>query len=197
MTLLFIAVGILLAIWNLALQSKLEHLRARQAATEERGQELQRRFDQQAEGQEALSKELKSERERREQIERELAALQESGPRSPTNEIATLDLNSESFSRGNGESKVVHISGSISRLQIRINLDQAAYSVYSAVIETFEGQAIWSRDRISPQRDNNNRIILTLPAGIFANRDYILRLKGRSEAGRSAEVGAYPFRVRR
>jgi hypothetical protein len=194
---LLIAVGIFLAVWDLALLRELDGLRARQAAMEEKEQELQKRIDQQADDKEAASKELESERKRREQIERELAALQESGPPVSANEIATLDLNNDSFPRGGGESKVVHISGSVSRLQIRVNLDQGAYNAYGAVIKTVEGQAIWSKDQIRPRRGNSDRIVLALPAGIFANHDYILTLKGQSDAGSSVEIGDYPFRVRR
>jgi predicted ribosome quality control (RQC) complex YloA/Tae2 family protein len=196
-TLLLIMTGIYMAIWNRVLQREIRQMQTRQAALEERDQELRQLIGQQANGHEAVVKELESERERREQLEEELAALQASRPLISTNEIAILDLKTDSFTRGDGELQVVAIQRGVSRLQIRFDLDQDDYKLYSAVIKTFEGREVWSKDQIRPGKGNLARIVLTLPASILANHDYILTLKGQTESGGRVEIGDYPFRVKR
>lgn len=196
-TLLLIAVGIFLVIWNLALQRKLEQIQTRQAELEESDQELRKRIDQQVDGQEATRKELEGERKRRELLEDELAALREFRPFISANEIATLDLKPESFSRGDGELKVVTIHRGVTRFQIRIHLDQDNYEIYSAVIKTFEGREIWSKDHIRPEQGKLAGIVLALPASILVNHDYIVTLRGQTEAENTVEIGDYPFRIRR
>lgn len=197
-TMLLVALGLYMVIWNMALQKRLKQMEARQVALEQRARELEGRINEQQENREALAKELESERSKRDQLEQELIALQESVPLIPSNNIETIDLNAESVSRGEGELRAVRIRPGVSRLQIRINLDQEDYyKSYSAVIRTFEGREVWSKDQIGPGRANPGRLVLTLPASLFADDDYTLTLKGRTETGAMLEIRDYSFRVRR
>lgn len=196
--LLLIVIILGMVIWNLALQSKVGQMGTRQAALEKRDQELQRQLEEQENNRNATVKELEDERRNRDQLEQELAALRESRSVISSNGVAILDLRTDSFSRGGGELRVVRIAPGLSRLEVRINLgSKGDYKSYGAVIKTFDGREIWSRDQIRPRQANPGRVVLTVPANTFSNDDYILTLKGQTEAGDMVEIGDYSFRVRK
>ena len=197
-TLVLIVLGLCMVIWNLALQKRIKQMEARQAVLEQRDRELQGQINEQQNDREAIAKELESESRRRDQLEQDLIALQESRPLISSSDVETIELNTASVSRGGGELRVVRIHSGVSRLQIRIDLGKEDYyKSYSAVIRTFEGREIWSKDQISPARANPGRLVLTLTASLFANDDYTLTLKGRAEDGGTLEIRDYSFRVRR
>ena len=197
-TLPLVALGLSMVIWNLALQKRIKQMEAKQVALEQRDRELQGRIDEQQNDREAIAKELETERSKRDQLEQELIAQAESRPLISSNKIETIDLNADPISRGEGELRVVHIRPGVSQLQIRINLaKEDYYKSYSAVIRTFEGRETWSKDQIGAGRVNTGRLVLTLPASLFANDDYTLTLKGRTETGDILEIRDYSIRVRR
>jgi hypothetical protein len=196
--LLLIAFGLYMAFWNLTLQRKIARMEAQQAVLEKSDQELQQQIGKQENSHEAIVQELEAERRKRDQLEQELAALQESRLQNSTNDIAILDLRTDSASRGGGELRVVRIRPELSRLQIRINLGgKGDYKSYGAVIKTFDGREVWSRNQINPGQANLGRLILTVPASVFANDDYILTLRGQTKAGDIVEIGDYSFRIKR
>ncbi len=196
--LLLIVIILGMVIWNLALRSKVGQMETQQAVLEKRDQEFQRQLDEQENNRNAIIRELEDERRKRDQLEQELAALRDSKPVISSNDSAILDLRADSFSRGGGELKVVRITAGLSRLEVRINLDSKSdYKSYGAVIKTFDGREIWSRDRIRPRQANLGRVVLTVPANTFSNDDYILTLRGQTEAGDMVEIGDYSFRVRK
>lgn len=197
-TCLLIVSGLSLAVWNLSLLRKIGEMENNQAVLEKRGKELQQQISGQEHEREAAVKELEDERKRREQLEQELSALEESRSPIPMPEIAAIDLNADSFSRNEGELRVVRIHPGLSRLRIRINLDKESdYKSYSAAINTFDGKRIWSKDRASAGQENPGRIILTVPASNLVNGDYTLTLKGQTEAGDIVDIGDYSFRVKK
>ncbi len=187
-----------MAIWNLTLQSKIRQMEARQEVLEKSDQELQQQIDKQKDNRESIVKELESERRKRDEIEKELAALQEAQPQISRDEIAFLDLKTDSFSRGGGELKTVLLRPDLVRFQIRISLGRENdYKSYSAVIRTFDGREIRSKDQLSPSKTNLGKLVITLPASIFTNDDYILTLKGQNDTGSIIEIGDFSFRVKR
>jgi hypothetical protein len=196
--LLLAILGLYMIIWNLALQKRIKQMEAKQDALEQRDRELQGQINEQQNDREDIARELESERSKRDQLEQELIALQESRPSISSNNIETIDLNADSVSRGGGELRVVRIHPGVSQLKIRINLaKEDYYKSYSAVIKTFEGREIWSKDQIGDRRANPGRLVLTLSASLFANDDYTLTLKGRTETGAILEIRDYSIRVRR
>ncbi|HST23831.1 MAG TPA: hypothetical protein VLR90_22170 [Blastocatellia bacterium] len=195
--LLSIVIILGMVIWNLALRKKVGQMETQQAVLENRDHELQRQLEEQGNKHNATVKELEDERRKRDQLEQELAALQKFRPVNSSNDIAILDFSTDSISRGGGEPKIVSISAGLSRLEVRINLgSKGAYKSYGAVIKTFGGREIWSMDQIKPRQANLGRVVLTMPANIFSNDDYILTLKGQTEAGDMLEIGDYSFRVK-
>ena len=187
-----IALG--LGLWNLSLQKKIRH---QQVALGETQEALRRQMDEEG-SREAIIKELETERNKRAQLEQELATRQESGPLLAKNNTALLDIKTASFTRGEGELKVVRLYPGISRFQIRIHLDeQVEYETYSATMKTFDGHPIWRKDRIRPGQTNLKRLTLTVPAPLLTSNDYLLTLEGRTGRGETVEIGDYPFRVRR
>lgn len=196
--LLLIVIVLGMVIWNLSLRSRVGQMETRQAVLEKRDQELQRQIVEQGNNRNAMIRQLEDERRKRDQLEQELAALQEAGPVSSRSDIVVLYLSTASFFRGGGELKVVRITQGLSRLEIRINLGKKGdYKGYSAVIKTFDGREIWSRDMIRPRQANLGRLVLTIPANTFSNDDYTLTLRGQTEAGDMVDIGDYSFRVRK
>jgi hypothetical protein len=196
--LLLAAIILPVIVWNLALQSKLRRTETERATLEKNEQDLQQRVEQQQNDTEELSKELKSEREKRSQLEQELAALQDTESQAHPNGIATMTLTTGSLSRGGGKLAVIYIRPTISQLRIRLDLDEkASYESHSAVIRTFDGRQIWRADSVKSGRANPNRIVLTVPANLFSNEDFTLTLKGKAENGDVVDVGDYSFRVKR
>ena len=196
--LLSIVIILGMVIWNLALRKKVGQMETQQAMLENRDQVLQQQLEEQENKRNATVKELEDERRKRDELEQELAALQKYRPVGSSNDIAILDLRADSFSRGGGELKTVSISAGLSRLEVRINLgSKGDYKSYGAVIKTFDGREIWSVDQIKPRQANLGRVVLTMPANIFSNDDYILTLKGQTEAGDIVEIGDYSFRVKK
>ena len=196
--LLLIAIILGMVIWNLVLQRKIGQMETQQALLEKRDQEFQRQLDEQENNRDAIVRELEDERRKSDQIEQELAALRESRSVSSSNGVAILELRADSFSRGGGELRVVRIPAELSRLEVRINLGaKGDYKSYGAIIKTFDGREIWSRNQINPRQANLGRVVLTVPANTFSNDDYILTLRGQTEAGDMVEIGDYSFRVRK
>ena len=195
---LLIAIALYVSIWNLALQKRVEQMEAKQAVLEKREQELRQRMDEQADDRKEIFRELESERRRREQLEEEMAALQESNPLIARNDFVTIDLNLDSVSRGGDELKTARIPPGIAQIRIRISLDKEdKYKSYGAVIKTFDGREVWSKDQIGAGPSKAGRLIFTLPARVIANDDYTLTLKGRTEDGSIVEIRDYSFRARK
>jgi hypothetical protein len=196
--LLLMVIAVSMAIWNRTLQKKIRQMESKQAVQDIVDQELREQIEEQEHNREAVVKELEDERRKRDQLEQELVALQDSRATISRSNTAAIDLETGSFSRGGGELMVVRVRPNISRFQIRINLDKEdSYKSYGAVIKTFEGREVWSKDQISRARANVGRLVLTVPASVLANDDYTLTLKGQTEAGNMVEIREYSFRVRR
>lgn len=196
--LLVTVIVVLLTIWNLRLQSKIEQMQSNQREMEKREQVLQEAIEWQSGTTAELSKQLEDERNKRYQLEEEIETLQESNPALPQGSVAIINLSPGSFSRGSGELPVINIRPGISNLQVRIELDRAdRYKSYSAAIETFDGRKVWSKDRVRLGQSNLDRMVLTVPTDLLANEDYTLTLKGETETGEKVEIGDYSFRVKR
>ena len=193
-----IGIVVSLVLWNFSLQKRIRHMGSLQAVLEQNQEELRQQVIVEKDSREAMIKELESERREREQLKEKVITLQESGPLISRNNTTILDVQAAAFTRGQGQLRVVHINPNVSRFQIRIHTDKpGGYQTYTALIKTFEGTQVWSKDQIRPNQINSRTLVLTLPAAILNNDDYILTLEGRTEAGTTVGIGDYPFRVKR
>jgi len=80
-------------------------------------------------------------------------------------------------------------------LKLRLKLKgEEEYKSYQVMLLTAEGAERWSRDKLQTQRTGSVRsIVLTVPAGILAEGDYELILKGRASDGTLEETGDYYY----
>jgi hypothetical protein len=80
-------------------------------------------------------------------------------------------------------------------LKLRLKLKrEAEYKSYQVMLLTAEGAERWSQNMLRAQRTGSGRSIeLSLPAGILAEGDYELRLKGYASDGTLEETGDYYY----
>jgi uncharacterized membrane protein YciS (DUF1049 family) len=80
-------------------------------------------------------------------------------------------------------------------LNLRLKLKgQVEYKSYQVMLLTAEGAEKWTQDMLRPQRTGSGQsIVLSLPAGILAEGDYELRLKGHARDGTLEETGDYYY----
>lgn len=188
--------SLFLLIWSLRLHNKFTQI---ETNLEAREKELLQRIDEQNDQNNELARNLEVERGRRDELEQKVAALQTPGSVRSSNSIATLFLTPDSFSRGNNsELNVVNINPDVNRLQINIDIGgKDTYTNYIVEIKTFEGRKIWGSKNLRPTRNNQDRIVLTLPARLFANDYYTLVLSGHNESGEGIDIADYSFRVKK
>ncbi len=187
-----------LAIWNLVLQNEISRIESKQIALETEDQTLRQQLSAQIEKSQNLEQEVANERDKREQLKQELALLQRSDTSAQSNDTATIFLTANSFLRSGGKLKVVRISPSVSRLQINVEVNkEEKFESYMAVLKSFDGREIWSKNDIDPSQAKTGRITLTLPAKILTNEDYTLTLKGQRDNKEIVDIADYSFRVKK
>ena len=190
--------SLFLIIWNVRLQNKLAQLEVRQAELGVRDQQLSQQIEKQGDQNNELAKGLEEQRAGRDELERDVTALQDSNSANYPGQIATLHLTTDLFSRGDSELKVVHIRQNVRRLRINIDLDaEPTYAEYGAAIKTFEGREIWRAKDLRPEPHALNRLALSIPANFFANDYYTLTLTAKSENAGTVEIGDYSFRIKK
>lgn len=180
-----------LTIWNVRLQNKLTQAVANQNALENSDRELSQHNDK-------LSQDIDAERSKRDDLQQKIATLEQPAYPIRSSDIAVLSLTTDSLSRGGGNMAVVNIPPNASRLQIRIDVNKNnKYKSYSASIKTFDSRDIWSGKRLRVMLTNPIRIVLTLPAKLFADEHYSLTLQGEIDSREPVDIGDYSFRVKR
>ncbi|HYP29074.1 MAG TPA: hypothetical protein VE262_20355 [Blastocatellia bacterium] len=195
---LFAVLGLALTGWNIVLQNRIARLQSKQVELEIEDRRLQQELEKEAEKNQRLSQDVENERIRRERIEQELALQQRPDTAAQPSNIATLFLPANSFLRSGGELKLMRLKPGTTQLNIRIEVNKEDnFKSYSAVLKTFEGRQVWSRDNIGPGRTNPGFISLILPAEILTNQDYTLTLRGHEDGEASTDIGDYSFRIKK
>ncbi|MCI0486356.1 MAG: DUF3450 domain-containing protein, partial [Blastocatellia bacterium] len=185
-------------IWSLVLQNRIERLEAERATLEKKERDLRQQIDDRSDYNEKLAEELESERNRRAEVEQELAGLKSSATPPTPESTASFLLRIDAISRGISDSNIVNLPKGARRLRLQIELDEKdKYRRYGGAIKTFEGEEIWREDVLRAERTASGDLVLTLPTSLFAVRDYTLTLKGENERGDWVEVRDYSFRIRK
>jgi hypothetical protein len=99
--------------------------------------------------------------------------------------------------RSTGEGAVLHVPEGGDVVRIRVDHEGPGCAVYRAIISTPEGQEVWARSALTRVDPRVTSVILAVPANALQPGDYILTLRGGSEAGALQDVGVYSFRVAR
>jgi hypothetical protein len=80
-------------------------------------------------------------------------------------------------------------------VSLRAYLYGSGHKRYRALLQTPEGEQVANREMLKVKLNRSRLIIVTLPAKLLADRDYVLTVSGISSGGRIDEVGKYYFRV--
>ncbi|MDQ3255578.1 MAG: hypothetical protein M3R15_17045 [Acidobacteriota bacterium] len=98
--------------------------------------------------------------------------------------------------RGIEEAKPLVMTKDTKSVQLLVDRPAGEYESYLVSLGTVEGEEIWSRKirRLRPAKSGQN-IMLTVPADLLANRDYLLRINGVDLKGELEAVSQYYFRV--
>jgi hypothetical protein len=182
--------GSLFVIETVRLRNQLQRIQADRAETLKREQELEQQLADQGQHNDQLADELQRERSQRELLERELTKPQRSTLSSITFVLAP------GLVRGASEPKRLTIPPGAALVWMQLYLEQDDYKTYRAVLETVEGNRIWSSGLLKARPTRSSRVVtLGLPASLLNKRGYILILSGVNAEGSLENVGEYYFNV--
>lgn len=134
----------------------------------------------------------------RSQTEQAARAPDEALPQAPKQpsegQIAALIL-TPGITRGGGSETRLVIPSNADVVELTASLEMVEYETYRAELRTVAGQEIWNEKDLHPRETAAGKgVILRVPAKLFANRDYILTLRGLAPSGRLQVAAEYSFR---
>jgi hypothetical protein len=98
--------------------------------------------------------------------------------------------------RESGEMKKITILSTTEIVQLRLNVMANGYQSYQVVLQTGEGQEIFTLGNLKPRVIENEAVVLlNVPARILTRGDYQLDLNGLNTNGRLERAMRYTFRV--
>jgi hypothetical protein len=98
--------------------------------------------------------------------------------------------------RGTGETKRVVITPGVSAVQLQLELARDDYQSYKAVVQTDEGNEVFTADKLKPETVAMGRVVtFDLPARLLSGGDFQVKLSGLASSGEPESVGKYYFRV--
>jgi hypothetical protein len=176
---------------NIRLREQI-HQPSREAAYEQRIQELE--------------KELSAQRQQRDDLAAELAALREE--QSPMVGLQTQPDQGERRSvvsvllspllmRSGGEPQELRIPKEADAVLLKMNVEELDGRNFQATLRRVEGRQIWSRSAIKArsQSKHSSTVSVSIPADKMPTGDYILTLSTINKANELQEVNRYFFRV--
>jgi hypothetical protein len=122
------------------------------------------------------------------------ATSQSQGPETKT---LALVLTPGSVRSTEGELNSLVIPADVTQVRLEARF-KGEYPRYQAVIETPEGQRIWSQGNLAADEfAGAKRFFLIVPSTLLSTNDYNLILRGLPATGNPETVAEYPFRVTR
>lgn len=175
------------------LHTKLGQFDQERAALLEANQELRQQIAQQRI---KLDDALQNESSWRAQLEKKWTELR---PRAASVAFALFAYDSQRGPEGGAETLNLAIPRSADSVRLQLGLKNADYKSYRAILETTANEEIlWSQDVLpTPSSPGNKVIVLALPALIFGDGEYALKLHGFNAAGALEETSnVYFFRTK-
>lgn len=117
-------------------------------------------------------------------------------PRQRSVSVASLTLTPGLTRESSASARTLRIAPGSTRARLTLELDQADYASYRAALVTATGRRVWSGDRLRKSA-SGSALVLTLPAALLAEGDYVLELSGAAPSGGFESVADYSFRVLR
>ncbi len=135
-------------------------------------------------------------RDQMKQVRAERIALQRqqsAAPVPPSRELTVLSFVLSPQMRGGGEIATFAVPRGTDRLSLRLTLELDDFPRYQAALKNpATNEIVWRSSKLNKE---NQSVLLSLPAGVLKQQNYILELLGIPASGPSAFVGGYPFRV--
>jgi hypothetical protein len=100
--------------------------------------------------------------------------------------------------RGGGEVKKVVITPQTQSVILKVKFAGEEYKSYQVVISTVEGREVYNQVWVKEKVNRKNKTIkVVVPAGLFSEQDYTLKLSGVTATGDEEYIGEYFFRAAR
>lgn len=179
-----------LAIETLRLRFQLNASRARVAEMETNAQEL--------------SQQLESERARNQQLTERIAELSHStegiqpegnheSPPPPALAMLTLTAGAN---RDISQTNTLRLDSEIKTVRLRLVFRDEDHQSYQAIIQNAAGATVWRQSGLkATARGESKSVLVSLPAKVLANDDYLLTLSGVTSATNVEEISDYHFRI--
>lgn len=153
-----------------------------------------------------LEKELETQREQRDELAAELAALKEAEsqtvePRTQLNPAQQRSVVSFLLSpvlmRAGGKPQELKIPPEITVALLKMNVQEPGARTFQASLRTVEGREIWSRSALKSRQQEKDGVTISvsIPATKLPTNDYILTLSTINKANELEELNRYFFRV--
>lgn len=205
-SLLIMLGGIWLVVTTTRLRQELQETQAQRQREEQRQSELEQRDRESQQRQRELEQQVAGERERAEAAAAELERLraQQQNPQlKPTPTVSSAPafvslVLAVGGVRGadTGSPATLVIPSGTQQVRLQLSLKERNYPSYQAVLQAVGGPEIFSRQGLKPKAASSGAgFVLTVPAGKFANGEYILTLRGRSQDGEIDDLSKSLFRV--
>lgn len=151
-----------------------------------------------------LEKELDAQREKRDEMAAELAAVREHQPSTGGTQPNQDDkksvvsfLLSPVLMRSDGNPQELKIQNETAAVTFKMNVQEPAGRTYQVRLRTVDGAQIWSRGSLKArQQEKTGGIVsVTIPSDKIPKNDYILTLSAINSSNESEEINRYFFRV--
>jgi hypothetical protein len=151
-----------------------------------------------------LEKELSTQREQRDELAAELAALREEQPLTVGPQPNHADqtsvvsfLLSPMLMRGDGDPQELKIKDETTAVIFKMNVQEPNGRSYQVRLRTVDGAQIWSRSSLKARQQGKDGgiVSVSIPSNKIPKNDYILTLSAINSSNESEEINRYFFRV--
>lgn len=182
---------VIIGAW-LQVRQRSEAITAREAALEERRQQIERQAAETKAGNEQWANQL---REQEAQLTEREQAIPE--PAKPIGLVASLFLR-PGETRGEGTRSEATLTRNTSGIRFSIDLSDSSSRRYRATVVTAELKPVSKPRVLTPKRNRSGDfLILEIPAKELGAGDYYVRVEGLGESGNVDSVNDYQFRIKR
>lgn len=141
-----------------------------------------------------LQKRLTELQVKQQQVEQYLANLNAQDLSARRSSMSTLRL--RPLLRGSNDMNRVAISAATEILQLNLEVYENEFLVYQAMIETDEGNGLYSINNLRAQTDDGRKVVvLYLPSHLLPSGSYQIHLRGTSAQQQTSDIGDYPFQL--
>ncbi len=101
------------------------------------------------------------------------------------------------ISRGDNKTPLLMLAPGIAGFRLQLALEQNSYRSYDVLITKYSGSVILRRKGLRAGGTNSPSLVLTVPARLLTQGDYIIRVTGRSLSGTYDAVDEFVFRAQK